>query len=259
VLPETRQLVAQYLLVYEMSGGEELQDYLSDDYARATLELRCKWTDSSRIAAMSEELDGYLLEQPIETAVISSTGIGALWVQLMDFITYSGIRGFLLAFAVIAPLVCLLFRSIKTGLLSMIPNLSPVILTLGAMGWLDISLNYTTLLVAPVALGIAVDDTMHLVTRYRYEFLRCRNYAEALTASMKDVGRALFITSVVLVLGFLASVFSSLDSQVNFGLLLATTITVALVADFLLLPALILTFRPFGPEQSAALPSPESS
>ncbi len=109
--------------------------------------------------------------------------------------------------------------------------------------------NYTTLLVAPVALGISVDDTMHLVTRYRHEFLRCGSYAEALRASMRDVGRALFITSVVLVAGFLCSVFSVLDSQAHFGVLLAVTIVVALVANFLLMPALILTFKPFGPER----------
>jgi len=246
-LPDTRKLVAQYLLVYEMSGGDELEDYLSDDYARATLELRCKWTNSTLIAAMTEELDAYREANPLEAATVSSTGIGALWVQLMDYITQSGIRAFLAAFAVITVFLCLLFRSVKIGLLSMIPNLAPAILTLGVMGWFDISLNYTTILVAPVALGIAVDDTMHLVTRYRHEFLRCGDYAEALRASMKDVGRALFITSVVLVLGFLVNLFASMDSQANFGLLLAATIAVALIANFLLMPALVLTFQPFGP------------
>jgi predicted RND superfamily exporter protein len=249
VLPETRELVAQYILVYEISGGEELENYLSSDYSRASLELRCKWTNSIRIAAMSEGLGDYLEAQPLEAAAVTSTGIGALWVQLMDYINYSSIRGFLTAFAVIALLLCLLFRSLKTGLLAMIPNLSPVILTLGAMGWLDISLNYTTLLVAPVALGIAVDDTMHLVTRYHHEFVRRGSYAEALRASMKEVGRALFITSVVLVLGFSTSVFASMDSQTYFGILLAITIVVALMANFLLTPALILTFEPFGPER----------
>jgi predicted RND superfamily exporter protein len=107
-----------------------------------------------------------------------------------------------------------------------------------------------------VALGIAVDDTMHLVTRYRHEFLRCGNYAEALSAGMKDVGRALFITSVVLVLGFLVSLFSPLDSQASFGVLLATTIVVALVANFLLMPALVLTFEPFGPERDRGVGRP---
>ncbi len=258
VLPETRELVAQYLLVYEMSGGDELQDYISSDYARAALDLRCKWVESSRIDRMADQLQDYLTDQPVRTAELSATGIGALWVQLMDYITQSQLRGFLAAFSVITLLMCLLFRSLKTGLLSMIPNLSPVILTLGVMGWLGIPLSYTTLLVAPVAIGIAVDDTMHLVTRYRYEFMRSGHYAQALALSLNDVGRALFITSAVLVLGFLVSLLSSMDSQATFGVLLASTIFVALVANFLLLPALILTFKPFGPESDSAseLPSP---
>lgn len=130
---------------------------------------------------------------------------------------------------------------------SYVEHLSDLFERLGVMGWLDIALNYATLLVAPVALGIAVDDTLHLVTRYRHEFLRRGDYAAALRAAMKDVGRALFITSVVLVLGFLVSIFSSLDSQANFGVLLAPTIVVALAANFLLMPALVPTFEPFGP------------
>jgi predicted RND superfamily exporter protein len=250
-LPETRELVAQYLLVYEMSGGGELDDYISSDYSRATLELRCKWIESSRIQRATAELAKYLQENPVLAAEVSATGIGALWEQLTDYITVSQIRSFLLAFSVIAALMCLVFRSIKTGMLSMAPNLSPVLVTLGAMGWLGIPINYTTMLVAPVAIGIAVDDTMHLLARYQLEFRRLGSYREGLVASMKDVGRALVITSVALVLGFLVMLDASMTSQVNTGLLLAATILLALVANFLLLPALILTFRPFGNEAPA--------
>jgi predicted RND superfamily exporter protein len=93
-----------------------------------------------------------------------------------------------------------------------------------------------------------VDDTIHLVSRYRHEFHMRGNYAEALEAAMLDVGRALMITSVCLVAGFLVLLLSILDSQATQGLLLATTIITALIADFLLMPALVLTFHPFGPE-----------
>jgi predicted RND superfamily exporter protein len=164
----------------------------------------------------------------------------------MDYITESQIRGFLLAFAAITVMMCLLFRSVEIGLIAMIPNLAAVALTLGAMGWLDIPLDYTRLLIAPVAIGIAVDDTIHHVTRFRHEFLRCRDYRQALHASMADVGRALFITTAVLVLGFLVFLFSRMDAQASFGALLAATLLVALVADFLLMPALVMTFQPFG-------------
>jgi hypothetical protein len=165
----------------------------------------------------------------------------------MTYITQSQIRGFLLAFSVIAALMCFVFQSLKTGLLAMVPNLSPVVLTLGVMGWLDMPLDYVRLLIATVAIGIAVDDTIHHMTRFRYEFLRSGSYEQALEASTVDVGRALVITSVVLVAGFLVFLLSSLDSMASFGVLLATTIGVALVADFLLMPALVLTLKPWGP------------
>jgi predicted RND superfamily exporter protein len=134
----------------------------------------------------------------------------------------------------------------------MVPNLSPVFLTLGVMGWLGIPLDYNKVSIAAVAIGIAVDDTIHLVSRYHHEFLRCGDYRQALRASMEDVGRALFITSVALVLGFLVFTLSVMDSTATFGVLLATTIVAALVADFLLMPALVLTFEPFGPEGARA-------
>ena len=94
-----------------------------------------------------------------------------------------------------------------------------------------------------------VDDTIHLVSRYRHEFARRGDYMEALVVSLQDVGLALVITSVTLVCGFLVLTLSILDVTAMQGILLATTVVVALIADFLLMPALILTFQPFGPER----------
>ncbi|MHC4343015.1 MAG: MMPL family transporter [Planctomycetota bacterium] len=129
------------------------------------------------------------------------------------------------------------------------------------MGWLDVPLDYVRLLIASVAIGISVDDTIHHVTRFRREFQRSGCYEQALRESMTDVGRALVITSVVLVAGFLVFRLSGLDTMVVFGTLLATTIAVALVADFLLMPALVLTFQPFGPGVTtpAGTPAPRSA
>jgi predicted RND superfamily exporter protein len=247
-IPDSRELVAQYLLVYEMSGGEEAEEFVSPDYQRASLEFRLKLDMTSETAKLVEAIDAELEREPLQHAEVSLTGIGALWLKLLDYIVSSQIQGFLLAFAVIGGMMCAVFRSLRIGLIAMIPNLSPVVLTLGVMGWLGIPLDYNKLFIAVVAIGIAVDDTIHLVSRYHYEFERCGSYAEALRAAMEDVGRALFITSVSLVLGFLVLTFSVMASQITFGVLLATTILVALVADFLLMPALVLTFQPFGPQ-----------
>ena len=162
----------------------------------------------------------------------------------------SQIESFLYAFALIGAMMCFIFRSLRTGLLSMVPNVWPILLTLGAMGWLGIPLDYNKIMIATVAMGIAVDDTIHFVSRYHHEFNESGSYADALTAAMTDVGHAVFVTSLVLVLGFLVNLFSVLDASAQSGVLLATTIATALVADLLLTPALVLTIEPFGPESA---------
>ena len=131
----------------------------------------------------------------------------------------------------------------------MIPNVFPSLLTLGIMGWVGSPLDYNKLLLASVAMGIAVDDTVHMLSRFRHEFRVRGRYEEALHAALLDVGRALTITSVILVLGFMVLIFSALDSKSSQGLLLGGTIVSALVADFLLMPALVLSLKPFGPEK----------
>ena len=240
--------MAQYLLLYEMSGGEESEELVSPDYQRASLELRLALASTSEIAALVEAIDAGIDREPLKAADLEFTGIGALWLKLMEHIVSSQIKGVLIALAVITLVMCAALGSLRTGLVAMLPNLSPVLLTLGVMGWAGIPLDYNKLFIAVVAIGIAVDDTLHLVLRYRHEFERTGSYEAALHASMEDVGRALFITSVALVLGFACLTLSVMASQHTFGLLLAGTISVALLADFLLLPALVLTFEPFGPE-----------
>ena len=120
--------------------------------------------------------------------------------------------------------------------------------------YLGIIGNFSEILqIIPILLiGLGVDYAIHLTSRFHYEFERCGRYEEALRASLEDVGRALFITSVALVLGFLCLTFSVMASSITFGVLLSLTIVVALVADFLLMPALVLTFQPFGPEGGRA-------
>jgi predicted RND superfamily exporter protein len=107
-------------------------------------------------------------------------------------------------------------------------------------------------MIASVSIGIAVDDTIHFVTRFRHEFERRGRYQEALEAALTEVGRAVFITSAALVLGFLVLTLSVMASRVMFGVLLAATIGTALLAEFFLMPALLVAFKPFGPEGARA-------
>jgi len=224
VLPESRELIAQYMLIYESSGGDETEKYVSGDFSRASLEIRCKLAETSRYAALVDKLDAHLAEHPLDATTVSLTGVGALWIKFVEYITWSQINGVLIAFTVICAMMCFIFRSFKIGILSMAPNIAPVVLCIGGMGWLGIHLDYIRLLIAPIAIGIAVDDTIHLMTRFHREFLRCGKYEEALFAAMENVGRALFVTSAILIAGFMVNCISIMDSQVSFGVLLSMTI-----------------------------------
>ncbi|MAT51989.1 MAG: RND transporter, partial [Porticoccaceae bacterium] len=208
-LPQSRELLAQYLLVYEVSGGKELWDLVSLDFSKTVLEMRVGITDATKIKALIGDIDRYLAENPIPGADVRQTGIGLLWVKICEYIASTQMTSYSLVFVIVAIFMCLSFGSVKVGLLSMIPNLAPVIVVLGYMGWTDTPLDYMKLLLATIAIGIAVDDTIHLVTRYRKRFLEMGDYRLSLDAAMHDVGPALIITSLILVFGFSSFLFSN--------------------------------------------------
>lgn len=248
-IPKSAEAIAQYLLLYELSGGEEKDKLVTFNYQRGVVELRVEITDSHKIELLLEDLDHYLEQNPIPGAKVSRTGIGLLWVKMGTYVSQTQIYSYALIFLMLAIFMCISFGSIKVGLLSMLPNLAPIVLVLGAMSWLGITLDYSKLLLATVAIGIAVDDTIHLVTRFRSRFLESRSYERALTSSMEDVGPALIITSTILIISFLSFLLSSTTVLANFGILLGSTIFIALVTDLLTLPALFLWLKPFGPEE----------
>ena len=251
-IPETPELVAQYLLLYEGSGGDEVEEFISTDFARATLEIRTELALTSVMGKLADDLDAAIAAEPLAASTTQRSGIGELWLQLLDYIIASQVQGVVLAFVSIAAMMIVVCRSLRTALLAMVPNVAPIVVTLGAMGWVGIPLDYNKLMIASVAIGIAVDDTIHFMSRFQHEFQVRGDYGEALTAAMMEVGRAVFITSVTLVLGFLVLTLSVMASQVLFGVLLAATIATALLAEFFLMPALMLTFEPFGPEPQRA-------
>jgi predicted RND superfamily exporter protein len=253
-LPDNDELIAQYLLLYEISGGGELEDYVSGDYQRTTLELRVNMVDSNVVGGLIEELENYLQAHPAPGAKVEITGIGLLWLKMGEYIAQSQIQGYLLAFAFIALILCLAFRSIKVGLLAMIPNLFPIVLILGAIGASGMHLDYLRMLLATVAIGIAVDDTVHMTSRIRKEFIRCGNYEQAIRIGVLSVGRPVMITSIILSLSFLIYLASEMAVMASFGILLSTTVVTALLADLFLLPALVLALKPFGKERQPSTP-----
>lgn len=168
------------------------------------------------------------------------TGIVPLLVDTQERLVASQVRTFSLAFVMIMAVLGLLLRSLRYALLSLVPNLVPIVFTLGTMGWLDLALDPATVMIAGIALGIAVDDAIHFLACYRRERRAGRSREKAVEETLHAVGRPMVITSLVAALGFLVLGFSDFVPLIHFGLLTAGTMVAALLGDLVLLPALLL-------------------
>jgi predicted RND superfamily exporter protein len=176
---------------------------------------------------------------------ITVTGLMSLAGRTINAVIRSMSRTYLVAFLVITPLMVLLIGNLRIGLLSMVPNLSPILLTLGLMGWLGIPLDAFTLLIGCIAIGLAVDDTIHFMHNFRRYFARSGDVRRAVTETLESTGVAMLFTTLVLSTGFFIYMLSSMHNLFNFGLLTGFTIIMAFLGDVILAPALMaLATRP---------------
>ncbi len=141
-----------------------------------------------------------------------------------------------------------LFRSLKIALIAIFPNVLSVGVVLGFMGWAGIPLDLMTITIAAISVGIAVDDTIHYIHRFKREFARDRNYVAAMYRCHESIGYAMYYTSITIIVGFSILVLSNFIPSIYFGLLTGLAMLIALLAALTLLPQMIVTFKPLGPE-----------
>ena len=139
----------------------------------------------------------------------------------------------------------ILFRTLKLATIAMLANIIPISSIFGIMGWLNIPLDIMTITIAAIAIGIGVDDTIHFIHRFQEEYKIDHNYINAMRRSHESIGYAMYYTSLVIIIGFSVLVLSNLIPTIYFGLLTVITMITVLLADLLLLPKLLLIFKPF--------------
>ena len=154
------------------------------------------------------------------------------------------LRSFPIAFALVFVLVSVFLRSWKLGLAAMVPTLLPVVVVLGAMGWLGMSLDVARAMIAAVVIGIGVDDAVHVLRQYQVRREAGQDSHEAMRGALQHSGRAVVTTSVALSLGFLTLMMSAWQTVASFGFFVALSILGALAATLFVLPALIFAFAP---------------
>ena len=258
-IPDSGAMIAQLLYLFNSANPDDRRALVSDDYSRSHITINAYNAGSYQYQLffdeLAQEIDNSFagLETRFPQLQVRVTGSIPLMMRATDEIAQSQYSSFLLALGVICVIMMLTLGSVQGGLLSIIPNIIPALLSFGLMGLLDIPLDTDTLMIAPVIIGIAVDDTIHFMTHYRLELIRTRHMAQALRSTIANVGTAVMYTSMVLGLGFAILSFSDYLGMAKIGFFGSLAIFVALLSDLFLIPALLQIFRPrFGVENVVA-------
>ena len=233
---------------------ENLQDVLLRPFLSAdgdTLRVLVRVIDSDpglRRAELLARIDRFLREEMgYGPERFRLSGLLVLYNNMLQSLFASQILTVGFVFLAILGMFLVLFRSLFLALIAIVPNMLPAALVLGAMGWLRIPLDLMTITIAAISVGIAVDNTIHYLVRFRREFPRDRDYRAAVRRCHGSIGKAVYYTSITIVAGFSILMLSNFTPTFYFGLFTGLAMLAALAASLALLPALLLLLRPFGP------------
>ena len=229
--------------LYELSDPEVTDALVSPDRRQARLSL----TNAFTTTEVSRKFLAFArgpIQQKLGTAWrLELTGISYLYSHIDDRLEYSQVASFATALLLIVTMMALVCRNLRLLLLSLFPNLFPIITVLGVMGWSGFELNASTIMIASVTIGIAVDDTVHFITWVRRHLQAGMSQEVAVREAFQDTGRPIMITSLALAAGYVVIVTGSVIPTITFGALAALAMLLALAGDLLLLPALLMLTR----------------
>jgi predicted RND superfamily exporter protein len=238
-VPVERATIAQELLLFENSGSDDLERIVDSDYSKTRVSIKIPWVDAVYINDFIKELQDLFNTFFADRAVTKFTGVTALMARSIPAALHSMATSYTIAFVLITLMMVLFTGSLKIGLLSMSANLLPIFMIMGIMGATGVDLDMSTVMIGSIAIGIVVDDTVHFLYNFNKYYRITGDVAKAVSETMLGTGRALLMTSVILSSGFFILLVSSLSLLKVFGVLTGITIILALLADFLLVPALI--------------------
>jgi predicted RND superfamily exporter protein len=242
-LPDTRQLVAQYLMFFHRS---DLDSYVSHDYSRANIVVRHNINDSHTLNSYIEEL-----QEVVED--IAGSGIKANIVsenlmvnQAAESLMVAQIKALILLLVLIFFIMSAMFTSLRGGAIALVPAIIPIAMMFGVMGYLNIPLNPGTAMVAVIAIGIAIDGTIHLLARYNELCRHSSDYKGAVNIAVKEEATPLIVSSIALSFGFGILLLSNFTVVAQFGALAAATMLFSIYANLLITPIIMARVRLVG-------------
>lgn len=242
-IPQQREMNAQLFLILE-GEPEEFETVVQGNYDVGRMSARTRFDVPISVRERKEQVERAVAEESCSDLSIQITGFVKLMTDMEIYLFEGQIRSFVLALLVISIVLFFLLRSVPLGFLAFIPNLTPIAFGLAFMAFADINLDPGTVMIGPIALGLVVDDTVHFL--YRYQFLRKagESIEDACEKTLYSAGRAIVTTSFILAAGFSVLALGSFIPNIYFGLVTSVVVLVAMVADVVVLPAVLILFRP---------------
>ena len=232
-------LIPQEFLLFENSGSDDLEDVVDSTFSKARVTVKLPWMEAGEYTELSDEILNLMQSELGSDVKVSVTGMVPLFQRTLNAAMSSMALSYTIAFILIAIMMTILLGSVKIGLISMIPNILPVIMSIGFMSMVSMPLDLFTMLVGAIVIGLSVDDTVHFFHNFSKHHKEGYSVVESVEYTMLGTGRALAATTIVLSLGFYVYTFASLSNLINFGILTGGAITIALFSNILLGPALL--------------------
>ena len=238
-VPMDRRMIAQELLLFENGGTDDLENLVNTPYSKARVTLKTTWVDANQYSGLLSKIERKIEDMFGKEKSYVVTGLIPIMVKTITFLMEGMLISYLIAAVVITLMMIILLADFRLGLWSMIPNFFPVLVGLGVMGMLDLPLDAMSILVGSIAIGVAVDDTVHFMHNFRrYQYIH-QDIHLAVEKTLTSTGRAMLLTTVVLSAGFFIFTLSSMNNLISFGLITGLAIIIALLGDILLAPAMM--------------------
>lgn len=239
-IPDSREGIAQQLLLFTMQGGTALDELVSYDYSRALITAQMKTLDAKMMSDVINQVDEFLANRYGNSELeVRLLGTPKVMLRLMNRYVQTQVSSLVSSSIAVGIIVALLMKSIALGLLSLVPLLFTVVLNFGIMGYAGLSLDAVTSIIASLAIGIGVDYAVHYISRYRLELAEKGSVEKALRATGISAGRGIVYNAFALIIGFLVLVFSHFRAISVFGVLIAATMIVSSLAALLVIPLLL--------------------
>ena len=234
---ELRMLINSYKM---MLGEDMLNRFMTPDFSQANILLLTHISSSRVFLEAKKQILLYAENTFPKDARWNVTGFGMVISESSHQITSGQVKSLSITMVIVFGIMFLLFLSIKVGLIAIVPNLFPIVINFGIMGWFGVELSMFTSLIASIAIGLAVDDTIHYLVRYNSEFRKDLNDRRALKETLRHIGRPIIYTTLTISIGFSILTLSGFKPTAIFGTMMAITMFSALVGDLILLPSLLL-------------------